>query len=111
MPHTFTDKYLREHTPSLDDIIFTRRQFLARTGMGFGALSLASLFGIDPYSADGASTAALRRLGPLAPKQPHFPAKAKARHSHFRRRRPFARRYVGSEAGADEVRRQDDPGA
>ena len=31
------EKYIREHTPSADDIIFTRRQFLLRTGMGFGA--------------------------------------------------------------------------
>src|SRR5258708_27790813 len=77
MPHTATDKYFREHTPSLDDIIFTRRQFLARTGMGFGALSPASLFGIDPYSADGATTAAAIK-GPLAPKASQFPVKAKA---------------------------------
>jgi hypothetical protein len=60
-----TQKYIREHTPSLDDIIFTRRQFLARTGMGFGALSLASLFGMNPYEAD-AVTGALAKGGPQA---------------------------------------------
>ena len=72
-----TQKYIREHTPSLDDIIFTRRQFLARTGMGFGALSLASLFGMNPYDAD-AVTGALAKGGPLAPKAPHFKTKAKS---------------------------------
>src|SRR5580704_2580360 len=52
---------------------FTRRQFLSRLGMGFGALGLASLlredtlFGAD---ADG-------NLSPLAPKIPPLPAKAK----------------------------------
>jgi hypothetical protein len=74
-----TDKYLREHTPSADDIIFTRRQFLARTGMGFGALSLASMFGINAFDAEGAPAAgAAKAFSPLAPKNPHFPAKAKA---------------------------------
>jgi hypothetical protein len=72
-----SEKYLREHTPSLDDIIFTRRQFLARTGMGFGALSLASLFGLNAFDAEGAP-AALGKAGPLAPKAPHFKTKAKS---------------------------------
>jgi hypothetical protein len=73
--HTCTDKFRREHSPSADDIIFTRRDFLMRTGMGFGAMSLASLFGINPGDAIGAP---LPAGGPLAVKQPHFPAKAKA---------------------------------
>src|SRR6478752_7765425 len=73
-----TDKYLREHTASPDDIIFTRRQFLQRTGMGFGALSLASLFGINPFEADGATAAAAKSFSPLSPKAPHFATKAKA---------------------------------
>ncbi len=75
MNSTPSQKYLREHSPSLDDIIFTRRQFLARTGMGFGALSLASLFGMNPGDA---SAAALGKAGPLAPKAPHFKTKAKS---------------------------------
>jgi hypothetical protein len=70
-----SEKYLREHSPSLDDIIFTRREFLVRTGMGFGALSLASIFGLNPYDADAA---AAKVLSPLAPKKPHFAAKAKS---------------------------------
>jgi hypothetical protein len=71
-----TDKYLREHSASPEDIIFTRRQFLVRTGMGFGALSLASMFGINPFDAEAA--AAANSFSPLSPKQPHFASKAKA---------------------------------
>lgn len=76
--HTVTDKYLREHSPSLEDIIFTRRDFLIRTGMGMGALSLASMFGLNPYDADAASTGASKIVTPLSPKAPHFPVKAKS---------------------------------
>lgn len=71
-----SSKYLREHTPSLKDVIFTRREFLERTGMGFGAMSLASILGVTMGgSANGAAASV---AGPLAPKKPHFPAKAKA---------------------------------
>ncbi len=76
--HTVSDKYLREHSPSLEDIIFTKRDFLIRTGMGMGALSLASLFGLNPYDAEGASTASGKVITPLSPKAPHFPVKAKS---------------------------------
>ncbi len=76
--HISSDKYLREHSPSLEDIIFTRREYLIRTGMGFGAMSLASLFGLNPYEADAAATAAAKATGPLSPKAPHFPVKAKS---------------------------------
>jgi len=52
----------------------SRREFLTSHGLGFGGLGLAALFGINPFaSADDPQPA-----GPLAPKQPHFPAKAKA---------------------------------
>ncbi len=73
--HTLTEKFRKEHSPSMDDIIFTRRDFLARAGMGFGAMSLSALFGINAGDAIGA-TAGVNT--PLAPKQPHFPVKAKA---------------------------------
>jgi len=55
----------------------TRRDFLRRSGMGFGALALAGVM------SDAGLLAADRRdqpggsLSPLAPKKPHFPAKAK----------------------------------
>ena len=55
-------KYLREHTPSLDDLIFTKREFLIRTGMGFGAMSLASMFGVNPFLPGGAHAATTAKL-------------------------------------------------
>ncbi len=63
----------KQHRPSELDFCFTRRQFLNRFGMGFGALSLAGLMG---SSLDGRADAA-RNLSPLAPREPHFPGKAK----------------------------------
>ena len=74
--HCF-DKHVREHSPGLQDLIFTRRQFLARTGMGMGALTLASIFGPELFSAAQAQEAG-NVISPLAPKSPPFPAKAKA---------------------------------
>jgi hypothetical protein len=45
----------------------TRREFLARTGTGLGAIALAGLLAED----------ARADLDPMSPKPPHFPAKAK----------------------------------
>src|SRR6478735_226790 len=73
----FTSKYVREHTASLKDIIFTRREFLEKTGMGFGAMSLASILGLG-LGGNTASAAGAKLSNPLAPREPHFPAKAKA---------------------------------
>ncbi len=54
-------------TPAL-----SRREVLFRIGGGFGALGLAALFAdAGLLSAEGSST------NPLAPKPPHFPARAK----------------------------------
>src|SRR5579871_3682795 len=50
---------------SLESIL-SRRQFLARAGMGMGGLTLATMLG-DLFAAEN----------PLAARQPHFPAKAK----------------------------------
>ncbi|MEQ1861263.1 MAG: DUF1501 domain-containing protein, partial [Chthoniobacteraceae bacterium] len=69
--------YHREHTPSFDDVCFTRRQMLLRSGMSVGALSLASVFGVNPFLPPGAEAAGAA-MSPLAPRKPHFPAKAKA---------------------------------
>jgi Protein of unknown function (DUF1501) len=52
--------------------LFTRRDLLRRTGMGFAALGLAGLLSDGP-----ASAAESRVITPLTPKQPHFPGKAK----------------------------------
>lgn len=51
-------------------ITFSRRELLQRSGMGFGSLALGALFG-------GAELANAGVTGPLAPKPPQFPAKAK----------------------------------
>src|ERR1700761_4747959 len=63
---------ITQHQPTPEDFCFTRRQFLNRFGMGFGALSLAGLLGLVAGRAPAAPN-----LSPLAPKDPMFPAKAK----------------------------------
>jgi len=59
-----------EHLPTL---CTSRREFLEKTGMGYGAMCLASVL------AGGATAAPAGKAAknPLAPKDPHFPAKAK----------------------------------
>src|SRR5213593_1664481 len=68
-----TKKYLEEHSAKLEDHFLTRRQFLCRAGMGFGALSLGALLGEGFLS----NIEAVESLNPLSPKSPHFPAKTK----------------------------------
>src|SRR5262249_39755028 len=68
-----SDKYIREHSARLEDYFITRRQFLQRAAMGFGALSLAALFGEELV---GPSAKAQTATG-LTPHAPHFAAKAK----------------------------------
>ncbi len=55
----------------------TRRDFLWRTGGGFGGLALSAMLAQDGFFARGAPGAHAAG-SPLAPKQPHFAAKAKA---------------------------------
>src|SRR5258708_3889929 len=64
---------ISQHQPSAADFCSTRRQFLNRFGMGFGALSLASLLG----QSLGGTAQAVPNLSPLAPKSPQFPGRAK----------------------------------
>src|SRR5262245_45872252 len=52
----------------------TRRHFFRDCGVGLGAIALGSLLNRDTARADDAPP----RTDPLAPKKPHFPAKAKA---------------------------------
>lgn len=59
-----------------EDVILTRRQFLNRFGMGFGALSLTSLVGMGLLPAPEAAGADLS-FSPFTPKDPHFTPKAK----------------------------------
>jgi hypothetical protein len=59
------------------DYFLTRRQFLNRTGLGLGGLSLAAL--LDPLNLVAAPAAAKTVVAnPLAPHTPQFPGKAKA---------------------------------
>jgi hypothetical protein len=66
-----------EHRASAEDFFVTRRQFLNRFGMGMGGLGLATMLGPNLFSAASAFGAEAM-VNPLAPKLPHFPAKAKA---------------------------------
>src|SRR5437660_401696 len=68
-----TNKFIREHSAGLEDLFVTRRQFLQRAGMGFGALSLAALLGEEMLGV----TARAEAIANLLPRAPHFPAKAK----------------------------------
>ncbi len=68
------NKYIREHLPKLEDFFITRRQFLQRAGMGFGALGLAAMLGEELF---GPKARGSEAIATLAPKTPHFPAKAK----------------------------------
>src|SRR5687768_9007770 len=53
---------------------YSRREMLSRCGMGLGMLGLtAALSDAGELTSAGAPSAA----GPLAPKHPHFPARAK----------------------------------
>jgi hypothetical protein len=53
----------------------SRRELLQRTGMGFGAIGLAGVLG--DFGLLNQASAADAYRNPLAPKEPHFPAKAK----------------------------------
>jgi hypothetical protein len=52
----------------------TRREFLLRAGGGFGMIALAALLAEDGRLADAADGAA----NPLAPRRPHYPARARS---------------------------------
>jgi len=69
------------HKPQIEDFFLTRRQMLHRCGTGVGALALAGLMSeiglTTPASADPGAGGDSGVAGPLAPKKPHFPAKAK----------------------------------
>src|SRR5438874_1866719 len=64
------------HQTRLEDLFLPRRDLLRRSGMGFASLGLASLMAAEGLLAPEAK-AATGSVNPLAPRQPHFPAKAK----------------------------------
>src|SRR5690349_13305311 len=59
------------HRPRPGDAFLTRRELLRRGGMGFGMIGLAGVL-----AAEGDLARAAADLDPLAPKNPHFPARA-----------------------------------
>src|SRR5712691_6263029 len=60
------------------ELDLNRRQLLARCGGGAGLLGLAALLAEEGLLAAEAYAVADRRLNPLAPEEPHFPARAKS---------------------------------
>jgi len=68
---------MSHHAPNLEHRFLTRRQFLGRCGMGFGAMGLATL--MDSIGLTGFPTgqADVSAANPLLPKLPQFPGKAK----------------------------------
>src|SRR5215470_8708701 len=57
----------------------TRREFLWETGCGFGALGLTALLDGDGFFGNRARAATTTKfINPMAPRQPHYEAKAKA---------------------------------
>src|SRR5919109_999831 len=64
---------MRSIVPSQSDFAMNRRAFLGRYAGALGPLALASL-----ASAEDGGDNPRRSQDPLAPKRPHFPAKAKA---------------------------------
>jgi hypothetical protein len=67
---------LPHHKPKLADRFLTRRDFLGRCGMGFGLLGMANMIGPALMSA-GQGAEVGTGTSPLAPRLPHFAAKAK----------------------------------
>src|SRR5262249_21666279 len=63
---------MSNHGSRPEDALLTRRQLLCRLGMAMGALALAGLM-----RDAGLVSAAESVANPLAPRQPHFPAKAR----------------------------------
>jgi hypothetical protein len=60
-----------------DDVLLSRRDILTRCGTGFGMIGLAGLLADHGLLATEPAPAVPANPGPLAPKAPHHPAKAK----------------------------------
>jgi hypothetical protein len=61
------------HRPRIEDLAMTRRELLGRMGGGFASMGLSALLGEEALAA--ATSGGIK--GPLAPRKPHFPARAK----------------------------------
>ncbi len=64
------------HCHKYQPVPLTRREMLSRCTNGFGAAALAALLADPAYGV--APPSPVNRLDPLAPRVPHFPAKAKS---------------------------------
>lgn len=65
---------MKKRFPLLPSVPYSRRELLARGGTGFGMLALTGMLSEQGLLSDARAEAA---SGPLSPKAPHFPAKAK----------------------------------
>jgi len=68
---------MSHHAPRLEDHFLTRRDFLNRCGVGFGALGFATLAGPNLFADSTPGVRPVNLDNPLAPRPPHFAAKAK----------------------------------
>ncbi|MDB5358649.1 MAG: hypothetical protein JWN24_5102 [Phycisphaerales bacterium] len=59
------------------NVPLSRRQMLRRAMLGFGSIALTDVLARRSFAATGAAPALPLSLNPLAPKAPHFPARAK----------------------------------
>jgi hypothetical protein len=57
---------------------YSRRDFLMRTGAGFGALALGALMRLDAQGAQALKGPVIDPLNPYAPRKPHFAPKARS---------------------------------
>ncbi|MCC6695487.1 MAG: DUF1501 domain-containing protein [Candidatus Hydrogenedentes bacterium] len=104
---------MSHHPHTLDDCVCSRREFLHRTGMGFGALGLTTLLGNAIATADGATS--------MAPKQPHYAGKAKrvvhiflnggCSHVDTFDPKPALEKYAGQNLPMDNLRTERKTGA
>ena len=58
-------KFIAEHFASPEDLTLTRRDFLCKCGMGFGAMTLATMFAMDWMPGAEAAAADLNPLAPI----------------------------------------------
>lgn len=107
---------MSHHPVTPDDFILNRRDFLARTGMGFGALGLGMLFGKGAAAATPDTA-----TNPMAPRMPHFAPRAKRMihiflnggmsHVDTFDPKPQLTKYDGKELPMDHLRTERPTGA
>ena len=66
----------QHHQPNPEHLFLTRRQLLQQATIGIGSMGLASIMSSEGLLAATGQVSGYA-TSPLAPKQPHFPAKAK----------------------------------